>query len=471
MANNLQNALSGLLSVNSNLWNKVSGIIDDNYIFYKSAALNNLSALVHGSDGYNNTDGSNWLDLNKTDGKLEVKLNYGSKTLYGLLKVGDNISVTNGTISVPIASTTELGVIKLGTGLMIDGDGKVSVKTDDVLNGGTAEKAASATFAETAGKTTGTLTIDGTTFNGSSNVEIDLSNTIELRAENSIPTAKAEYSSYTHPTLVYTPDGQTAIVTSSGVIPTSEEVAESFDDTTVGKQITTVDAVRNYVTNRLNTAASKVSISTTTETSGTTLTWTIDGVTNHLDIEKEKWLNNVTYDPSSQMMTFEVEGGNTFDIPVSSFIKEYQAGAGIAFNTVSAMFYLQKDTNVDSKFLQIGDDTIGLSGITDAINAATSGAVELDIVPTIPEDATKYTHPTLVFTSAGETAIVVPGLTENNGIIPTSEKTVDEIDDNTDDNYIVTVGAFKDYMETFDLGFATLKAKAEALNTEITSHK
>jgi hypothetical protein len=477
MANNLQNALSSLLSINTNLWNKVSGVIDqvsgivdDNYIFYKDATSNNLSTLVHGNDGRNNTDGSNWLDLNDTTGKLEVKLNYGNKSVHGLLKAGDNISVTGGIISVPIASQSTAGVIKLGSGLSITPEGVVSV----VASGVVMDRAAKADYADEAGKTTGTLTINGSkggtqTFNGSADVTIDLSNTIELSSVQSIPQSSTTSAT---PKLLYTPNGQTAIVTSTGIIPTSEEVAESIDDNTVGKQITSVDAVRNYITNRLNTAASKVSIWTETSQDGTKLNWKIDnGEPSSLLIEREKWLNNVTYDPSSQMMTFEVEGGNTFDIPVSSFIQEYQAGSGIEFNTSTATFYLQKDTNVDSKFLQINDDTIGLSGITDAINAATSGAVELGIVPTIPENATGYTHPTLVFTSDGETAIVVPGLTENNGIIPTSEKTVDEIDDNTDDNYIVTVGAFKDYMETFDAGFATLRTKAEALNNEITSHK
>lgn len=454
MANNLQNALSSLLSINTNLWNKVSGIIDDNYIFYKSPTSGNLSNLIHGNDGNQNIDGSNWLDLNAETQKLEVRIPYGTKSIHGLLKVGDNISVTNGQISVPIASQSTAGVIKLGSGLKASSDGVVSV----VANGVVMDEAAHAQEAEIAKSTLGTLTIGGQTFNGSADVTVDLSNTIELSSVTEIPASATS----TSPKLLYTSEGQTAIVTKDGIIPTSEEVTDEITDNTA-KKITTAKAVSAYVDNKIANAASKVSISSTTSDEGTTLSWTIDGTTDLLLIEREKWLNNVTYIPSSQMMRFEVEGGNTFDIPVSSFIKEYQAGAGIAFNTSTATFYLQKDTNTDSKFLQISDDTIGLSGITDAINAATSGAIELKYEPSIPENVTDYTHPTLIFTDDGETAIIY-----NGEVIPTSEKTVESIEEDTPSSHIITVGAFKEYLND---EFADLLELAEALNDEIKSQQ
>ena len=436
MANILQNALSSLISINTNLWNKVSGIIDDNYIFYKSPTSGNLEGLIHGGS----EDLSNWLNLNKTSKKLEVK--------------------------IPYASSTEAGIIKLGAGLTIV-DGVVSVKTDDVLNGGTAEKAASATFALNAGtanvakSTSGTLTIGTQTFNGSADVTIDLSNTIELRAENSIPTS---YADYTHPTLVYTPNGQTAIVTKDGIIPTSEEITDEITANAANK-ITTAKAVSAYVDDKIANAASKVSISTSDGISGATiLSWTIDGVPGSIEIEKERWIEQAVYNSESNKLTFTLHNGGSFEMDATSLIKDYVAGAGLQRDENTNTINIVKDNNTDSKFLQIGADTIGLSGITDAISNAMSGAIELKYESDIPTSVSNYTRPTLVFTDDGETAIVYP---EGNTVISTSEKTVDSIEEETPSSYIITVGAFKEYMETFDAGFVALLADANALNAEI----
>lgn len=416
MSNNLQNALSSLLSINANLWNKLSGIIENGYL-YKNDTASNLDKII-------STGADNWLDYNSTSKTLEVK--------------------------IPIASKTNAGLVKAGDGISVASDGTISVVAEGV-------KMDEAGTADVAKSTSGTLTIGTQTFNGSVDVTVDLSNTIELRAADSIPTS---YTGYTHPTLVYTPNGQTAIITPTGIIPTSEEITDEIT-ASAAKKITTAKAVSAYVDDKIANAASKVSISSTTSDEGTRLSWTIDGTTDTLLIEREKWLNNVTYIPSSQMIKFEVEGGNTFDIPVSSFIKEYQAGSGIAFNTSTATFYLQKDNNTDSKFLQVGADTIGLSGITDAISNAMSSAIELKYESDIPTSVSNYTRPTLVFTNDGETAIVYP---EGNTVISTSEKTVDSIEEDTPSSYIITVGAFKEYL---DNEFADLLDAANALNAEI----
>lgn len=53
-----------------------------------------------------------------------------SKSAFGSCKVGNNISVSSGVISVPVATTEALGVIKVGTGLTIDENGVLSVSAE-----------------------------------------------------------------------------------------------------------------------------------------------------------------------------------------------------------------------------------------------------------------------------------------------------------------------------------------------------
>ena len=58
-----------------------------------------------------------------------------TKTTLGPVIVGDNINVaTNGTISVPVATTASLGVVKAGTNINIDGTGTLSVPTGAGIN-------------------------------------------------------------------------------------------------------------------------------------------------------------------------------------------------------------------------------------------------------------------------------------------------------------------------------------------------
>lgn len=416
MSNNLQNALSSLLSINSNLWNKLSGIIENGYL-YKNDTTSNLDKIISaGAD--------NWLDYNSTSKTLEVK--------------------------IPIASKTNAGLVKAGDGISVASDGTISVVAEGV-------KMDEAGTADVAKSTSGTLTIGTQTFNGSVDVTVDLSNTIELRAENSIPTS---YTGYTHPTLVYTPNGQTAIITPTGIIPTSEEVTDEIT-ASAAKKITTAKAVSAYVDDKIANAASKVSISKETTANGTTLSWTIDGVPGEIEIEKEKWMKQAAYDPSSNKITFTLTDNSSFTMDATSLIKDYVAGAGLQRDETTNTINIVKDNNTDSKFLQVGPDTIGLSGITDAISNAMSGAIELKYESDIPTSVSNYTRPTLVFTDDGETAIVYP---EGNTVISTSEKTVDSIEEDTPSSYIITVGAFKEYLNN---EFADLLEAANALNAEI----
>jgi hypothetical protein len=416
MSENLQKVISSLLSVNTNLWNKVSGIIDDNYIYWKSVADNNLSSLISNDD----SNGLNWLDYNETTGKLEVKVPYADANNPGVIRIGQGLTINNGIVSV-------------------------------VASGVVMEYAA---VSDVAKSTSGTLTIGNQTFNGSSDVIIDLSKTIELSAVTSIDST---ISSAT-PQLLYTPNGQTAIVTASGIIPTSEEITDTISDSVSG-HITTAKAVMNYVSSYVENAATNVSITKSVETSGTTLTWTIDGVSDSLNIEKERWLSNVTYNAETNKLTFTVANSGSFEMDATDLIQDYIAGAGLTKN--GSEISLVKDNNADSQFLQIGADTIGLSGISDAITSATSGAIELKLVNSIPSSGdSSYTHPTLVYTDDGETAIVT-----SNTVIKTSEQTVDEITSTTAAEYIVTASALTGYVNA---GLADLLVQVNALRDEIS---
>jgi hypothetical protein len=55
-----------------------------------------------------------------------------SKEVWGIAKVGDNISVTDGVISVPKATATVAGVVKVGSGIDVSADGVISVTPADV---------------------------------------------------------------------------------------------------------------------------------------------------------------------------------------------------------------------------------------------------------------------------------------------------------------------------------------------------
>lgn len=407
---NLQNVLSSLYSVNTSLWNKLSGIIENGYI-YQNGTTSNLDKIVsQGAD--------NWLDYNASTRTLEVK--------------------------IPVASKTTAGLVKAGTGISVAADGTISVVAEGV-------KMEEAGTADVAKSTSGTLSIGGQTFNGSADVTVDLSNTIELSSVTAIPTSATSAS----PKLLYTAEGQTAIVTSTGIINTSEEITNVVSAEASGK-ITTAKAVMDYVKD----SSSKVSISSETAASGTTLHWSVDGVEGSLNIDKEKFAKAGSYNSVTKEITFTMNDNSTFVVPVGELVDVYTAGAGLTLT--GSEFSIAKDTNADSKFLQIGADSIGLSGITEAIEVATSGAIELKAVDSIPAaGSAEYTHPTFVYTADGETAIVT-----SSAVIKTSEETVSEVTDTTSADSVVTVAALTGYVND---GLADLLAQVNALKAEIAA--
>jgi hypothetical protein len=106
-----------------------------------------------------------------------------------------------------------------------------------------------------------------------------------------------------------------------------------------------------------------------------------------INIPKDQFLSGAEYDAEAKALklTFALNGidsqgfstvkENVATIPVGDLIDTYTAGNGITLE--NNQFSLVKDTNADSKFLQIGTNTIGLSGVTDAIEYAVRTKAEL----------------------------------------------------------------------------------------------
>ena len=59
-------------------------------------------------------------------GEYVKKTDKASTSAFGVVKVGNNISVSSGKISVPVASDSSAGVVKVGSGLAME-DGVLSV--------------------------------------------------------------------------------------------------------------------------------------------------------------------------------------------------------------------------------------------------------------------------------------------------------------------------------------------------------
>ena len=188
---------------------------------------------------------------------------------------------------------------------------------------------------------------------GSNSVQIDSDGTMTVIAsgivmDNANYANIAEIAKTTSGTLTIlneTFNGSTDVKITAGeisgaILGTKPETNNYLSGTTVYDDLSALDTEIKTLADK----ATNVSISAETTPSSTTLSWSIDGNPGSLDIS---------------------------------------AGKGIALT--DNKFSLIKDNNGDSKFLQINDDTIGLSGITDAIaNATVASANKL----TNPRDIT-----------------------------------------------------------------------------------
>lgn len=72
----------------------------------------------------------NYLTVSPT-GDLNVTIPTAANNIAGIVKIGDNINLTNDVISVPVASDSVAGVIMIGDGLIVNENGTLSVDKEN----------------------------------------------------------------------------------------------------------------------------------------------------------------------------------------------------------------------------------------------------------------------------------------------------------------------------------------------------
>lgn len=72
------------------------------------------------------------IDVNPSVGDVPI----ASKSVTGIVRIGDNINVTSGLISVPSANKTTAGVVKIGDNLIIDSSGALTLDPSIIGGGG-----------------------------------------------------------------------------------------------------------------------------------------------------------------------------------------------------------------------------------------------------------------------------------------------------------------------------------------------
>ena len=171
-----------------------------------------------------------------------------------------------------------------------------------------------------------------------------------------------------------------------------------------------------------------VSISKETSTSGTILAWTIDGNTNSINIENEKWLSSVNYNETNKTIDFTVTNGNIVNIPVSTFINEYTNNdfslSGLAdksYNSLTDKPTLSGNVisgSIDNILTEFVKNIDGVSGEVNKIeeitvNGTSSGVTITDKIaniiidiPELPTIETTLTETSTNDTVAGSKAVI-----------------------------------------------------------------
>lgn len=138
---------------------------------------------------------------------LVTKTDYATASKAGVVKIGNNIDVSSGKISVPVASDETAGVVKAGTGLSVDENGALNVTgggitVDELWSGTTSASYAdiSATLsAETLKSYKLILGVEGLKGGGLAHVspndgtyQFALTKTVDLDVANSVVSIKNE---------------------------------------------------------------------------------------------------------------------------------------------------------------------------------------------------------------------------------------------------------------------------------------
>lgn len=120
-----------------------------------------------------------------------------------------------------------------------------------------------------------------------------------------------------------------------------------------------------------------------------------------IKIYKDQSLKNVELSGQTLVFTYELAAGNnkTVSVDVSAFLSESEYGDGL--QVVNHVISVKKDSTSES-FLSVSENGVKVSGIQDAINAATSGKAESSVVSALNDVVTAHTGDTDIHVTTGD---------------------------------------------------------------------
>lgn len=109
-----------------------------------------------------------------------------------------------------------------------------------------------------------------------------------------------------------------------------------------------------------------------------------------IKIYKDQSLKNVELSGQTLVFTYELAAGNekTVSVDVSAFLSESEFGDGL--QVVDHVVSVKKDASSE-EFLSVSENGVKVSGIQDAINAATSGKADNSVVTALNDVVTAHT--------------------------------------------------------------------------------
>lgn len=120
-----------------------------------------------------------------------------------------------------------------------------------------------------------------------------------------------------------------------------------------------------------------------------------------IKIYKDQSLKNVELSGQTLVFTYELAAGSekTVSVDVSAFLSESEFGNGL--QVVDHKVSVKKDT-LSEGFLSVSENGVKVSGIQDAINAATSGKAENSVVTALNDVVTAHTGDADIHVTTGD---------------------------------------------------------------------
>lgn len=120
-----------------------------------------------------------------------------------------------------------------------------------------------------------------------------------------------------------------------------------------------------------------------------------------IKIYKDQSLKNVELSGQTLVFTYELAAGSekTVSVDVSAFLSESEFGNGL--QVVDHKVSVKKDASSEG-FLSVGENGVKVSGIQNAINAATSGKAEKSVVTALNDVVTAHTGDVDIHVTTGD---------------------------------------------------------------------